>query len=351
MTRNSIIRQGDSRRGFTLVELLVVIAIIGILVALLLPAVQTARESARRIQCINNLRQLSLGLLSYDSANGTFPIGFEFPEGQNPATLTNLGPNWVIHLLPYIEEQAIHDQFNFDTFISRPPNEPTRSLEIATLLCPSDAFNRQPLVTRRGEVWARGNYAANGGNGPLLIRAGDGIYGPDSPGWKDPKRRGVIGPNVAARLRDITDGTTKSMLLGEVRAGISALDQRGVWAMGQAGSSMLFWFGSTGDDNGPNVCNPNADDVAGPRSTDLTIMRSECMPDYTGDNWADQATVRSMHPGGIVIGLADGSAQFISDNIQTTGIYGSWGTNGELMSVWDKLIAGSDGRVMLETPY
>jgi prepilin-type N-terminal cleavage/methylation domain-containing protein len=338
-------------RGFTLVELLVVIAIIGVLVALLLPAVQAARESARRTQCINNLRQLCLGLINYESSIGTFPIGFEFPEGENPATLRNMGPNWAVHLLPYIEEQAVHDRFDFTTFISNPVNEATRSMRLGVMLCPTDIYNSQPLKMRPGGEWARGNYAANAGNGPLLIRGGDGIYGPDSPGWKDPLRRGVIGPNVASKLRRITDGTTKTILLGEVRAGVTKLDRRGTWALGQAGSSMLFWYGSTGDDNGPNVCNPFADDVAGPRSTDVPLLVRECMPDYTGDDWGDQATTRSMHPGGVILGLVDGSAHFVSNDIQTTGVFGSWGPNGVRMSVWDKLIASADGKVMVENPF
>lgn len=347
-------RPGNVRRGFgfTLVELLVVIAIIGILVALLLPAVQTAREAARRSQCINNLRQLSLGLLNYEAAQGAFPIGFEFPKGTNPATQSDFGPNWAIRLLPYIEESGVYDQFNLEEFISEQANAIPRAAEIATLRCPSDSYNSVPLVMApMRRTWARGNYAANAGNGPLLVRASDGIYGADSPGWKDPKRRGVIGPNVAAKLRHITDGTTKSILLGEVRAGVTEYDRRGTWALGQAGSSMLFWYGSTGDDNGPNVCNANADDVAGPRSTDQPLLERECMPDYTGDNWGDQATVRSMHVGGVVMGMADGSAHFVSDDIETTGIYGDWGPNGEFMSVWDKMIAGSDGQVIEEMPF
>ncbi|MEM8678483.1 MAG: DUF1559 domain-containing protein [Planctomycetota bacterium] len=334
--------------AFTLVELLVVIAIIGILVALLRPAVNSAREAARRSQCINNLRQLSLGLLNYDSAYSSFPIGFEFDEGDNPATLRDIGPNWAVHLLPYIEEQALHDQFDFESFVSDPVNQTPRRARLSVMLCPSDTFNRTEMVIGVDQFWGRGNYAANAGNGPLLVLSGrtDVIYGPDSPGWKDDKRRGVIGPNVANSLRRVTDGTTKSILLGEVRAGVTDRDRRGVWALGQAGSSMLFWYGSTGDDNGPNVCNPYADDVAGPTNLDIAVLERQCMPDWTGDNWADQATVRSMHVGGVVVGMADGSAHFISDDIDTTGIYGDWGPNGEFMSVWDKMIASGDGRVI-----
>ncbi len=343
----------DRRRfAFTLVELLVVIAIIGVLVSLLLPAVQSAREAARRTQCINNLRQLCLGLLNYEAALGSFPMGFEYPAGVNPATLVNMGPNWAVRVLPYIEEQGLFDQFDLTSYVSDAVNQQPRSARLSVMLCPSDTFNSQSMIIQPQKTWGRGNYAANGGNGPLLIRSPDGIYGPDSPGWKDRRRRGVIGPNVAARLRGVTDGTTKSILLAEVRAGVTQLDRRGTWALGQAGSSMLFWYGSTGDANGPNVCNANADDVAGPRFLDRFLLEKECMPDYTGDNWGDQATTRSMHTAGVILGMVDGSAHFVSNSIDTTGIFGgSWGTANECMSVWDMMIASADGRVMTELPF
>ena len=338
------------RPAFTLVELLVVIAIIAILVSLLLPAVNSAREAARRAQCLNNLRQLTLGLLNYESAYGKFPVGFEYPAGANPATMRDMGPNWAINILPFMEEQAVYDQFDFREFVSDDVNEAARTIRLSTILCPTDTFNQTDMVIGSDQYWARGNYAANAGNGPLLVLNGrdDVIYGPDSPGWKDNKRRGVIGPNVATRLKKITDGTTKTILLGEVRAGVTELDRRGVWALGQAGSSMLFWYGSTGDDNGPNVCNPHADDVAGPRPLDRILLEEQCMPDYTGDDWGDQATVRSMHVGGVTLGMVDGSASFISDQVETTGIRGDWGPNGEFMSVWDKMIASADGKVIDE---
>ncbi len=346
LVSSSPVNPVHKRAGFTLVELLVVIAIIAILVSLLLPAIQSAREAARRVQCINNLRQLTLGLLNYESALGEFPVGFEYPVGVNPATIQDMGPNWAIRILPFMEEQALFDRFDLTQFVSDDINEEARRATISSMLCPADAFNQTEMVMGSNELWGRGNYAANAGNGPLLIRVPDGIFGPTSPGWLDRKRRGVIGPNVATRLKKITDGTTKSILLGEVRAGVTELDRRGVWALGQAGASMLFWYGSTGDANGPNVCNLNADDVAGPRFMDRVLLERECMPDYTGDDWGDQATVRSMHVGGVVIGMVDGSAKFISEEVETTGINGYWGPNGELMSVWDKMIASADGMVI-----
>jgi prepilin-type N-terminal cleavage/methylation domain-containing protein/prepilin-type processing-associated H-X9-DG protein len=350
--------------GFTLVELLVVIAIIGVLVALLLPAVQAAREAARRNQCLSNLKQLSLGLLNYESANGKFPPAFEYGKNDHPAILTNIGPNWAIRLLPFVEQGPLYARIDKtvtvpgqkEPLISHPNNAPVRETVVATFRCPTDTYNSVRLEigpVANPQFWARGNYAANAGNGPLYksTTRSDVINGPDSPGWQDPKRRGVIGPNVAAKLKEITDGTTNTILLGEVRSGITPTDRRGTWALGQAGASTLFWYGTTGDANGPNVCNAESDDVAGLKTADLALMTQECMPAYIS-NENNQATVRSMHSGGVNLGMADGSAHFVADNIDTglPRLLSSWPASIP-MTVWDKLIAGADDQVIENMPF
>ncbi len=115
-----------------------------------------------------------------------------------------------------------------------------------------------------------------------------------------------------------------------------------MWALGQAGGSVLFWFGACGDANGPNACYPNADDIEGCRSSDLALMEQECMQCYTGDDWTDQAAPRSQHTGGVYVCMADGSVQFASDDIEVSGSYGNWG------SIWDRMISSADGQVMVE---
>jgi prepilin-type N-terminal cleavage/methylation domain-containing protein len=278
----------EAARGFTLVELLVVIAIIGVLVALLLPAVQAAREAARRQQCMSNLRQLSLGLANYESAKGAYPPAFEFASNlttpQDPPAAW-VGPNWAIRLLPYIEQSALYNQIDKTAVtlgtwpggkappsIAHANNAHIRLTNIETFRCPTDSIYGNTLMewdtSATATKWARGSYAANAGNGPLWNRAGDGIFGPNSDGWKDGRRRGVIGPNVAGKMKQITDGTSNTLLLGEVRAGITPRDRRGTWALGVAGASVLYWFGQTGDANGPNVCSDNSDDTAGLTSAD-----------------------------------------------------------------------------------
>ena len=347
------------------------IAIIGVLVALLLPAIQAAREAARRQQCQSNLRQLSIGLANYESARKSLPPAFEFAQGQQPSELPLLaiGPNWAVRLLPYIEHSALYARIDQTVKATgnwgsgkAPPaighanNAAVRMAILEVFRCPSDGnYNNTMMEMGAGAniaEWARGNYAANAGNGPLFNRPGDGIFGPNSDGWRDHRRRGVIGPNVAVRMKEITDGTSNTLLLGEVRAGITARDRRGSWALGQAGASVLFWFGQTGDDNGPNVCSPDADDTAGLTDADLPLMKAECMSDYTGDDHQNQATVRSTHAGGVNIGLADGSAHFISNSIEAgpqTVIGTAWPASLK-MTVWDMFIASADEQ-SFELPF
>jgi prepilin-type N-terminal cleavage/methylation domain-containing protein/prepilin-type processing-associated H-X9-DG protein len=348
--------------AFTLVELLVVIAIIGILVALLLPAIQAAREAARRAQCQSSVHNVALAVLNYESARKILPPGMTFDTGLagSVQTLSHFGPNWVILILPYLEEQALYDSFAFEM----PPtmsdtkrinaagatatnvNRIARGTSIPVMLCPSDGYNRimyQPKPGSPGALhsdnWARGNYAASGGR--AFISGGSSpikMSKPDSLGWKDNCMRGVMGPNVSVKLRQISDGTTKTIMLGEIRAGITDQDARGVWALGHAGASLLARYGAGGDADGPNACYTISDDVY----SDLCVppsgeAQTECMTCYQGDHF-QQATARSKHPGGVHVAMCDGSVQFISDDIETSG-----GTAAACCSAWDKMISSADG--------
>jgi prepilin-type processing-associated H-X9-DG protein len=153
-----------------------------------------------------------------------------------------------------------------------------------------------------------------------------------------------MGANVAVKLKRITDGTSKTIMLGEIRAGITPNDARGVWALGHAGSCVLAGYGSQGDANGPNYCNVHGDDTysdvcsaAGKCTTTGAnpVAQAECMTCDGGGSF-DQMTIRSLHPGGAHIAMADGSVQWVSNDIETSGCYG----NG--MTPWDYMIASAD---------
>lgn len=350
-------------KGFTLVELLVVIAIIGILVALLLPAIQAARAAARRTQCQSNLKQIGIALLNYHGAKKEFPEGMYFDVdpssvSQLPpaADSVNFRPNWIIKILPYMEEQALYDRFHPDTFdynkkvfISNALNREVRGARIPTLLCPEDTGADVPfsgsgrLAALEGDNWGRSNYACNGDN----IHADKGPINPakliDPLGrWHANDRIGVLRINTRTKIGQISDGTSHTILVGEVRIGLNEADRRGVWAMGMAGASNLVSHGFEGDDNGPNPANENSDDIIGCKdlmnkyglTSTLTAERMTCCEGCP----STQAAPRSRHaPGGVHVAMCDGSVHWISDDINTSGAGGS------CCAVWDRLIASRDG--------
>jgi len=146
------------RRGFTLIELLVVIAIIGVLVALLLPAVQAAREAARRSQCTNNLKQIGLALHNYEGTTGVFPYGSSLLS-----TGYDTGGTWVIFILPYLEQKPLYDATNFSLTINHPANTTVVRTVVNPLVCPSDPSASIPIMNDRADInpsmglWYAGN--------------------------------------------------------------------------------------------------------------------------------------------------------------------------------------------------
>jgi prepilin-type N-terminal cleavage/methylation domain-containing protein len=154
-----------SRSAFTLIELLVVITIIGILISLLLPAVQAAREAGRRLQCSNNLKQLALGSLTYEEAFKVLPpAGIVAPATSRISWEPRSGAmfSWIVLILPQLEQTALHGQFDFKRSVLDQPNNP-QAMSFATLLCPTDSSRNKFFVDgtlTAGKRFGKGNYAA-----------------------------------------------------------------------------------------------------------------------------------------------------------------------------------------------
>ncbi len=271
-----------SRRAFTLVELLVVITIIGILIALLLPAVQAAREAARRSQCINNLKQLGLGLMNYEQTQRTFPP---------PAISTNQA-SWLVLLLPYIEQGSLWETFNFKTGPYSDADKSRVSLTyIDGIFCPSNAnlADRKDGNSATSAYWSAHYYGVLGprGTNPITNTAYNctncttesfGGYSID----------GAMLWTTGAKMADISDGTSNTLLLGEV-------------AWPSSGSSRMFTRGYYYDTRG----------------TLLLLARNVYYPinsKYTA-TWNSQA-FGSLHPGGSQFAMCDGSARFFAQTLE-----------------------------------
>ncbi|MEM6654274.1 MAG: DUF1559 domain-containing protein [Planctomycetota bacterium] len=232
----------SQQRAFTLVELLVVIAIIGILVALLLPAVQSARESARRTQCTNLMKQMGLAFSNYESANGEYPPGgyaYRTMKAQAPYNCSDNdcnGSNWAIESLPYLEWQALYDQYDQSRGNRDAVNRPVLETEVASYICPSDNSVVELDLDFQGAVYAKGSYKAIGG-AYFNFNVGNGNF----VDWVDPRNnneffrthkahRGVFSFNrdgkTPTKIREVTDGTSKTYAVGEhyVFRGNQALD-------------------------------------------------------------------------------------------------------------------------------
>lgn len=321
----------SGRLGFTLVELLVVIAIIGVLVSLLLPAVQAARESSRRSQCANNSRNVAIALISYHDANNRFPAAISLhpkddvgEDNGRPTTLQTLMPNWAVMILPYLEQASAYASLvtmnpsnaSEPVYMSDDRNRTVRSAALSVMRCGSDFANEPFSDASTGDNWARGNYAING------FQMAPAFYNHPTMGWKASiPRKGIAGINAALRMGDITDGSSNTVMIGEIRAGLATMDSRGAWALGACGSSVLCLHASHFLLS-PNSCTPGDDDVNNAGAIIAAVgadaLKMECMYPYEYGA-SNQAGTRSQHPGGVNVAMADASVRFI-DNYVETGV-------------------------------
>jgi prepilin-type N-terminal cleavage/methylation domain-containing protein/prepilin-type processing-associated H-X9-DG protein len=369
--------------GFTLVELLVVIAIIGILVALLLPAVQAAREAARRSQCQNNLKNLGLGVINFEGTKKHFPVAVRTepldPGGDKVQIAqrgTNLYNNWAIDILPFLEEQALYDLFvlfqkdgrrqplntNDVVDVIRPPGEVNdgnlrgRTTELQVMLCPTDGGKGNPYNGASGGLWARGNYAYNAGM-VMILQLRGAIAGTELDADGKPMfcGRGVGAIDDGASVAQIPDGTSHTLMLGEVRSGLSNRDRRGVWAMPMVGSNLLSQHGANYG-LGPNDCSPGTDDLRDNKPVIDDVGRetltAECMLPYENENnWnvSAQSVARSRHTGGIYAAMCDGSVRFISDFIDAGAQTDGLRCDPALFGAWQRLNCPDDGYVISDS--
>jgi prepilin-type N-terminal cleavage/methylation domain-containing protein/prepilin-type processing-associated H-X9-DG protein len=286
------------RRGLTLIELLVVIAIIAILIGLLLPAVQKSREAAARINCQNNLKQLSLALQKYHDANGTFP-----PPYINTGPYLNSGypftHGWAPFILPYVEKQALYGRYRWDFPQYAPENQAVVAEQLSIFQCPStpeqDRYMVQGPFAFFGTKAACGDYTIALGVDPVLAQLGSAGAVGDYRGalTNTPTAALVISPSTAGkRLRDITDGASNTILLVE-DAGRPRL-----WQAGKAGPADALVGGPWNSFKGPIILQGSTFDGA--------VKPGPCALNCTND-----AEVYAFHTGGANAALADGSVRFL----------------------------------------
>jgi len=277
--REPAIPRRESPRGFTLVELLVVIAIIGILIALLLPAVQAAREAARRVQCSNNFKQVGLALHNYHTAHRSFPAGMLYLRTSTAAF------GWAAYILPYVEQQRVYEMIDFEganSYFTPGGTREAGESRVETYLCPSDPQGGE-LVSCCS--WDDPNTLED----CRQTNMGAVMDSYDRYNWYTDRLSfdevdGMFAFERGCKIRDVVDGTSKTLMIGELTGA------------GPGTNSAHFWITH-------NIISTR-DGINGP----WTVPGGGSFRFY-------DAGFSSFHPGGCHFAMADGSANFFSENI------------------------------------
>ena len=297
-----------------------VITIIGILIALLLPAVQAAREAARRMQCANNLKQIGLAVHNYATAHKSFPPGsivhnFSLWPNHTPAVPGNTRTNTPILLLPFLEQKALSDRFDFNIGPVGPGEQVNLeiiSTRVPVLNCPSDPpgfFTSRTYLDPHPD-YPKCNYVTCQGMGTVAqIEIEPALQG----------AFGISSQVGAKRFRDITDGTSSTLMYGEVIQSTEGADWRTIWWEDQIGRFITL-----------HTPNTSAPDQMVSWSPNLCVNRIEKNePCIVGSGARDvYQSSRSRHPGGVQACMADASVHFFSENINAT-IWNGLGTIGK----------------------
>ncbi len=310
MTQPTHRPRGNTGSGFTLVELLVVIAIIGLLIALLLPAVQAARESARRTQCLNNLKQIGTGLHNYHGVRGEFPAG-NFAVVAGVCTGAHLTSdehpsqdhvNWAILLLPYLEQEQLFAQYDFSTYNEAPENRLVREGLPPSYACPSDEGLDELTMPGFGPAaefdlavpYRPGSYRAVSGrsDGGQFLDYSNVTNYPNE--WRGPIHIVGILDLQTERMTNITDGTSSTLMVGESTTR-SSREYRTFWAYSHA------YFSLSATTPQPRTWQGDLDRCK------TTAGKGFSKPCFRG--WG------SNHPAGNCFAACDGSARLISLDI------------------------------------
>jgi prepilin-type N-terminal cleavage/methylation domain-containing protein/prepilin-type processing-associated H-X9-DG protein len=312
--RKKIITRVSS--GFTLVELLVVIAIIGMLTSLLLPAVQAAREAARRTQCSNNLKQIGLALHNYHNVHRAFPAGYVSAQGPGgPADDTGPGWGWATAILPHLEAGNLYTQLQLNKGITHVDNAAMRTFRLPVYLCPTDGGEATFTVNVLNDSSTDYSTPLKDANGnPVSVGRSNyvGMFGqpeitPD-PGLvsTDPDRsvahRGMFCRNAAVRIDDVRDGTSNTIMVGERSSNLA----------------YATWTGAvTGGQVPPKSPNPNNYD---PEGAPVLILGhagdAADVPPHTPNSAANHVDdFWSYHPQGANFLFVDGAVRQINDSV------------------------------------
>ncbi len=283
----------SSRVGFTLVELLVVIAIIGVLVALLLPAVQAAREAARRMQCSNNLKQMGLAFHNYHDANKKLPPSQDYGTlGRSPGTRP--GWAWSAFIMPYLEGTAAFDQIDFDELLSNKNHPELLANPVAFAICPSDEV--EPVRTHFPGPTAIPLQASSS----YVVSAGPFNMSDDPYRGYPDRMRGCFFVNTPVEFREITDGLSNTIFAGELKyiPSLTISSSKRDWNG--------FWYGRHDGRNSKGTAyfilslNRTAEVRMNAPGSAETVLRKG---------------FHGSHPGGVQFLFGDGAVRYVSESV------------------------------------